>query len=129
MPIIRRWWISSNSLSLTRHEGNLITGRSDPARYLLSLEHELWLFARVTKKGPRTFLSYAWQRKKAAETMFFHCFCCFLCAFYKLFVIHLTQSVDQFFADLQLIFSIGLDDDIGSCLVFFSTFFHQFRNE
>ena len=61
--------------------------------------------------------------------MFFHCFCCFLCAFYKLFVIHLTQSVDQFFADLQLIFSIGLDDDIGSCLVFFSTFFHQFRDE
>ena len=56
-------------------------------------------------------------------------FCSFLCAFYKLFVIHLTQSVDQFFADLQLIFSIGLDDDIGSCLVFFSTFFHQFRNE
>ena len=115
MPIIRRWWISSNSLSLTRHEENLITGRSDPARYLLSLEHELWLFARVTKK--------------AAETMFFHCFCSFLCAFHKLFVIHLTQSVDQFFADLQLIFSIGLDDDIGSCLVFFSTFFHQFRNK
>ena len=40
--------------------------------------------------------------------MFFHCFCSFLCAFYKLFVIHLTQSVDQFFADLQLVFSILL---------------------
>ena len=53
----------------------------------------------------------------------------FLCIFFKLFVIHLAQSVDQFFADLQLIFSIGLDNDVCSCLIFFSTFFHQFCNK
>ena len=76
------WWISSNSLSLTRHEGNLITGRSDPARYLLSLEHELWLFARVTKKGPPDLFVVCLATQKSSRNNVFPLllllFMCFL---------------------------------------------------
>ena len=93
MPIIRRWWISSNSLSLTRHKWNLITGRSDPARYLLSLEHELWLFARVTKKGPPDLFVVCLATKNVRKILFSTRFTAVFFCFFIYYLSHANSAI------------------------------------
>ena len=57
-------------------------GRSDPARYLLSLEHELWLFARITKKGPTDLFAVCLATQKSCRNnvlpLLLQLFMCFL---------------------------------------------------
>ena len=54
-----------------------------------------------------------------------------LCHFMTLFTLCIqgAEAVYEFFADLQLVLAICLDDDVSCCLVFLAAFLHQVCDE